>query len=78
MPRIKNVDVKSKNLVEGDPLVLECKAWGYPEVTVNWTKEDMPLNASDRYLCVCVCVCVCACRFTQMTVLIISILFGNS
>lgn len=50
LPRIKNMDVKSKNLVEGDPLVLECKAWGYPEVTVNWTKEDIPLNASDRVI----------------------------
>jgi len=47
-PRIKNADTKSKNLVEGDPLVLECKAWGYPNVTVNWTKEGIPLNASER------------------------------
>jgi len=48
VPRIKNMDVKSKNLVEGDPLVLECKAWGYPPVSVDWIKEDVPLNASDR------------------------------
>ena len=49
VPRIKNSDMTSKNLVEGDPLVLECKAWGYPDVIVNWTREGVALNASERY-----------------------------
>lgn len=47
-PRIMNNDVQSKNLVEGDPLVLECKAWGNPNVSVTWSREGLNLNISDR------------------------------
>lgn len=31
---------KSKNLVQGDPLVLECHAWGYPTPSVQWLHEE--------------------------------------
>jgi len=38
---------KSKNLVQGDPLVLVCEVAGYPEPTLAWYKDDEPLKASD-------------------------------
>ena len=31
---------KSKNLVQGDPLVLDCKAYGHPTPTVQWMKDE--------------------------------------
>lgn len=37
---------KSLNLVQGDKLVLTCKAKGYPPPTINWYKDNMPLNDS--------------------------------
>ena len=40
-------EAKSKNLVEGDPLVLECKAKGYPLPTASWLKNDLPIDTSD-------------------------------
>lgn len=48
VPRIVGShEVKSKNLVQGDPLVLECHAWGLPTPTVEWLKEGAPLNMTD-------------------------------
>jgi len=34
---------KSKNIIEGDPLQLECRAYGFPIPNVTWYKDDMPL-----------------------------------
>ena len=45
-PHVKHFD-KSKNLVQGDPLVLECKAWGHPTPLLRWTKNDIPLDTND-------------------------------
>uniref|UniRef100_A0A023FMY2 Putative secreted protein n=1 Tax=Amblyomma cajennense TaxID=34607 RepID=A0A023FMY2_AMBCJ len=37
----------SKNQVEGDPLTLQCRAFGVPTPVVTWFKDDEPLNSSD-------------------------------
>lgn len=39
---------KSKNLVQGDPLVLECKVDGHPTPGLAWMKDDKPLDTSDE------------------------------
>jgi hypothetical protein len=39
---------KSKNVIQGDPLHLECKAFGFPVPTISWNKGDMPLDTSDE------------------------------
>lgn len=39
---------KSKNLVQGDPLVLECKVDGHPTPGVTWLKDDKALDTSDE------------------------------
>lgn len=36
-PYVKPYD-KPKNVIEGDPFQSECTAWGYPPVTVEWTR----------------------------------------
>lgn len=41
---------KFKNVIEGDPFVMECKAWGYPAVTLNWTHDELPIELSERIL----------------------------
>lgn len=53
VPHVKKFD-KSKNLVQGDPLVLECNAWGSPLPEITWYKqleedgsEAEPLDTSD-------------------------------
>lgn len=49
MPYVHHFD-KSKNLVQGDPLVLECEAEGNPEPTLSWLKDGEPLDTSDERL----------------------------
>eukprot|EP00914_Ancora_sagittata_P010452 GHVO01020154.1.p1 GENE.GHVO01020154.1~~GHVO01020154.1.p1 ORF type:complete len:372 (+),score=49.88 GHVO01020154.1:142-1257(+) len=39
---------KSKNVIQGDPLHLECKAFGHPIPSISWLKDDMPLDTSDE------------------------------
>jgi hypothetical protein len=34
---------KPKNVIQGDPLSLECKAWGVPEPSVAWFREGVRL-----------------------------------
>jgi len=46
-PFVFRFESKSKNLVEGDPLVLECKAKGYPLPVASWLKNDLPIDTSD-------------------------------
>jgi len=47
-PYVNHFDAASKNLVQGDPLVLHCDAWGYPHPTVQWLKDETVLDpASD-------------------------------
>lgn len=47
-PRIDGShESKSKNLVQGGPLVLECKVWADPEFTISWYKGDTPINETD-------------------------------
>jgi len=38
---------RSKNLVQGDNLVLDCNAQGFPEPSVYWLKGDVPVNSLD-------------------------------
>jgi hypothetical protein len=38
---------KSKNVIQGDPLHLECKAFGYPVPVITWLKDDLPVDLSD-------------------------------
>ena len=35
---IKHFSEKSRVLVEGEPLELECRTWGYPSPQVKWTR----------------------------------------
>lgn len=48
-PNIKQFD-HSKNLVEGDPLVLECEAAGNPEPVISWLKDHEAIDTSDPRL----------------------------
>lgn len=41
---------KSKNLVQGDPLVLECLVEGNPMPTIEWFKDNSPLDVTDQRL----------------------------
>lgn len=45
-PRVHRF-AKSKNLVQGDPLQLDCHAYGYPEPTVSWEKDGVVINSTD-------------------------------
>jgi len=36
---VKHFSEKSRVLVEGDPLELECRTWGYPLPEVKWTRQ---------------------------------------
>lgn len=47
VPYVHGYD-KDKNVIEGDPLIAECQAWGYPQVTVSWYKDGLLLTADDR------------------------------
>lgn len=38
---------KSKNLVQGDPLQLDCDAYGYPEPVITWLKDGVVINSTD-------------------------------
>lgn len=38
---------KSKNLVQGDPLQLDCHAYGHPEPTIHWEKDGVVINSTD-------------------------------
>lgn len=39
-PYVNKFESESKNLVQGDPLVLHCDAWGWPLPSVQWMKDD--------------------------------------
>lgn len=41
---------KSKNLVQGDPLVLECEVEGNPMPAIAWFKDNLPLDVTDERL----------------------------
>lgn len=45
-PQLKHFE-KSKNLVQGDPLVLECNMWGWPHPEISWKFNGSALNTSD-------------------------------
>lgn len=47
-PQTKSLS-HSTNVVAGDMLEVNCRTWGWPLPSVNWTKEDgQPLNLTDR------------------------------
>lgn len=46
-PFVYRFESKSKNLVEGDPLVLDCKAKGHPLPVAAWLKDGLPIDTSD-------------------------------
>ncbi|XP_025077006.1 neuroplastin-like [Pomacea canaliculata] len=39
---------KSKNLVQEERLEIRCKALGYPQPTIYWFKEDVPIPPDDK------------------------------
>jgi hypothetical protein len=44
---------KPRNVIQGDPLSLECKAWGVPEPTISWFhyyEELLPQNSAGRII----------------------------
>lgn len=45
---------KSKNLVQEERLEIRCKALGYPQPTIYWFKEDVPIPVS---ACFSFCIC---------------------
>jgi Immunoglobulin I-set domain len=49
-PYVFQPDKKSKNVIEGDPFVVDCKAWGLPNVTLVWYKNGAVLESNDRVL----------------------------
>jgi hypothetical protein len=49
-PFVYRFESKSKNLVEGDPLVLDCRAKGHPLPTVHWLKDGEDLVTNDPRL----------------------------
>lgn len=46
-PQIKHFEPSTKNLVQGDPLVLECNIWGWPHPNVSWRFNHTELNTND-------------------------------
>jgi len=44
LPHINKFD-KPRNVIEGDPLSLECKAWGIPEPVVTWYRNGTEIVA---------------------------------
>ena len=46
-PYIDDFD-QSKNLVHGDPLILNCSAWGHPDVSFVWYMNNRLLQADKR------------------------------
>jgi len=46
-PFVKHFD-RSKNLVQGDNLLLECKAFGFPPVHVKWFKGEEAVEEGGR------------------------------
>ena len=38
---------KTRNVIQGDPLRLDCKAWGIPDVKVAWFHGETPLIPDD-------------------------------
>lgn len=46
-PQIKHFEPTTKNLVQGDPLVLECNIWGWPHPVVSWRFNHTELNTND-------------------------------
>lgn len=49
---VNGFESTSKNLVQGDPLVLKCDAWGYPLPEVQWQVEydDAPEGAAEGFV----------------------------
>jgi len=45
-PYVKHFD-KSKNLVQGDPLLLNCEVSGYPTPVAEWFKQDETMEAME-------------------------------
>jgi len=46
-PQVKHFDPSTKNLVQSDPLVLECNMWGWPHPVVSWTFNHSVLDTND-------------------------------
>lgn len=46
-PYVEKFSSKSKNLVQGDPLVLDCSANGNPQFTISWLKNEEALPTDD-------------------------------
>jgi len=44
LPHVNKFD-KPRNVIEGDPLALECKAWGIPEPTITWYRNGTEIVA---------------------------------
>jgi len=50
IPYVFHPDKKMKNVIEDDPFVMECKAWGFPAVTLVWMRDGEPIVPDDRII----------------------------
>jgi Immunoglobulin I-set domain len=49
-PYVHQPEKKFKNVIEGDPFVMDCKAWGHPEVTLSWMHNKQPIVLDERII----------------------------
>ncbi len=47
-PFVKKFESKSKNLVQGDPLVLKCAVYADPTPNITWYKDDVKLDQESK------------------------------
>ncbi len=51
VPFVRKFESKSKNLVQGDPLKVDCKVFSEPAPTITWYKDENKLDTSGECAC---------------------------
>ena len=46
VPVVRKFESESKNLVQGDPLTINCKVYSEPEPVISWYKDETPIDTS--------------------------------